>query len=615
MSALSVEVPFPVFYDRAGEPLENGYVWIGQANLNPQTNPIQVYFDKNMTQPAAQPLRTLAGYIANAGTPAQIYVDAVNYSILVQDKNGTMVYNFQNGTGISPDACGVEYNPPFTNSVPLPVCVKLAETVSVKDFGAIGDGSSDDTIAIQNAATASGQSGTLYFPSGIYKISSNLTINTNVNFDGSQVSVDSGRTLTINGTISAALERVFSGSGSVIVSQKTPVIFPEWWGAAQDNLLVDSQPGITAAISNSSSQRNTIYFSGRYAIGSTITVLNTTQVNSSRNCTIRPLAGSGVANGIIMGAGNALGRFVMPTLVGFSGVALEVRCNLANIYVPQFNGCNVCIKFNSGHSGVTQNILDTVVELDAISACTTAVNFNHNFASDVLQGCGVKGNFITNTLNTVIFSGTTAFNDGLFLDVLAIDFVNGGGAFLDNQTSGGIPRFTATVKSWFGGDGFIAGTPTQFVKGVWNNAVIDITNARGFDQSNFTPNLLRSSRIAFRAWIARVNAIEMVPLSTGLAGFNNGKMMYQTNAVMKHTLASDLLAGGARAAYFWHVTGDSSHYPWKINVVDGGSGAIVERIHDQTSVEAGRVAVTIRNIGSSTILAGTQIFFYLERAS
>lgn len=154
MSALSIQVPFPVFQDRDGQPLENGYVWIGVPNLPPQTNPVNVYFDEALTILAPQPLRTINGYISNAGTPAQVYIDGVNFSILVQDSQGTMVYNFPEGTGISPDACGVTYNPPFVGAVPYPVCEKLAQTVSVKDFGAVGDGVTDDTAAIVTALNA-----------------------------------------------------------------------------------------------------------------------------------------------------------------------------------------------------------------------------------------------------------------------------------------------------------------------------------------------------------------------------------------------------------------------------------------------------------------------------
>jgi hypothetical protein len=54
---------------------------------------------------------------------------------------------------------------------------RLAEIKNVKDFGARGDGSTDDTSAIQaaiNAAAAKG--GSVYFPSGVYKISSTLTV-------------------------------------------------------------------------------------------------------------------------------------------------------------------------------------------------------------------------------------------------------------------------------------------------------------------------------------------------------------------------------------------------------------------------------------------------------
>lgn len=167
MTPLSIQVPFPVFQDRDGQPLDNGYVWLGVANLNPQTNPVVAYYDAALTIVATQPLRTMNGYISNSGTPAQVYVDAVNFSILVQDSKGTMVYNFPEANGISPDACGVTYNPPFTGGVAYPVCEKLAQSVSVKDFGATGDGVTNDTAAIQAALNASEY---VYVPEGVYKI-------------------------------------------------------------------------------------------------------------------------------------------------------------------------------------------------------------------------------------------------------------------------------------------------------------------------------------------------------------------------------------------------------------------------------------------------------------
>jgi len=96
MSAISVEPPYPAFADADGQPLDDGYILIGTANLNPITNPIAVFFDEALTISAVQPIRTSGGYPVYQGTPARIYT-ASDYSIQVQNKNGTVVYTSLNG--------------------------------------------------------------------------------------------------------------------------------------------------------------------------------------------------------------------------------------------------------------------------------------------------------------------------------------------------------------------------------------------------------------------------------------------------------------------------------------------------------------------------------------
>jgi len=77
------------------------------------------------------------------------------------------------------DAQQVSYNPPFTGGVATNVEAKLSEYVSVKDFGAVGDGVVDDTATIQAAIDAVASGGGVYFPPGTYLINTGLTVSTN----------------------------------------------------------------------------------------------------------------------------------------------------------------------------------------------------------------------------------------------------------------------------------------------------------------------------------------------------------------------------------------------------------------------------------------------------
>jgi hypothetical protein len=173
MAALSIQVPYPVFYDRDGQPLNNGNIYIGVANLDPETNQIQVYYDAELTITASQPLVTNGGYVYRNGTPTQLYVNGTDFSITVNDSKGLLVYSFPEATGIGVAAASIEYDPPFTGALTAGYTVqdKLSQTVSVKDFGAVGDGVTNDTVDIQAAASyCVANARSLYFPAGTYII-------------------------------------------------------------------------------------------------------------------------------------------------------------------------------------------------------------------------------------------------------------------------------------------------------------------------------------------------------------------------------------------------------------------------------------------------------------
>jgi hypothetical protein len=129
------------------------------------------------------------------------------------------VSSFVNATGNN--ASSLFYDPDVTGGVQATIAAKLGERISVKDFGAVGDGVTDDTVAIQAAfdyiRDAESMIDTTYamhhrhlvFPPGQYKISDSIYVGfgyvtgvTNVPIHGTTVIDGSGALMIGSGSAS-----------------------------------------------------------------------------------------------------------------------------------------------------------------------------------------------------------------------------------------------------------------------------------------------------------------------------------------------------------------------------------------------------------------------------
>lgn len=152
--------PGRVFQDNNGAPAASGtltFYTTGTTTLK------DTFSDSTLTTTNVNPLAL--------GSDGRLNVEVFGtgtYTIRLADVNGATQWSEDDVRPANePDPDDIDYDQGAAGAVVRSVTARLQDWISVKDFGAAGDGVTDDTTAFTNAFAAA-VGGTLFIPEGVY---------------------------------------------------------------------------------------------------------------------------------------------------------------------------------------------------------------------------------------------------------------------------------------------------------------------------------------------------------------------------------------------------------------------------------------------------------------
>jgi parallel beta-helix repeat protein len=170
------------FFAADGTPLVGGKLYSFAAGT---TTPLATYVDSVGVTTNTNPV------ILDARGEANVWLGSSAYKLALYTSTDVLIWTVDNIVDASPltslagsnGSSLVGFIQSGTGASATTVQARLRQTLSVKDFGALGNGVADDTTAIQNALNA-GIGRSVYFPAGTYRISTTLLVKTNTTLVG-----------------------------------------------------------------------------------------------------------------------------------------------------------------------------------------------------------------------------------------------------------------------------------------------------------------------------------------------------------------------------------------------------------------------------------------------
>lgn len=321
---------------------------LSTINYTPGTNSLSVYIDGVNQYVGDSYLETDSNTVTFT---SGVHVGAeVKFTTAVQTTTGAM------------DASMVGYTAGFTGATGQTVQTKLEQYVSVKDFGAVGDGVTDDTAAIQAALSAANQ---VYFPTPA------------VDYLVSSIDIPADRTLVTDGASVKFQQKSGQPVGTRVFNVMGPnVVIGDM--TVEGNISTDTDEQNHAININSGVAGTSLYnvrvgnIRGINIRGDVIYIGQTLSSGTVSGVSVASADGNNILRNVVSIVGGAdieIGQVTGPA-VGYMHVDVEpdgtYTGNAVNVHVGQVKGRHIGVVVNnpSGDLVFNENIQFGEVNLD-----------------------------------------------------------------------------------------------------------------------------------------------------------------------------------------------------------------------------------------------------------